>query len=177
MKAWFRLHRERADGVIVIKGIGAQVSPLTELSARFVYRVLSKLDQEEHKCVQRYRSWGLDIEWRTVWMNLHLWRFIRPVRDTAWLIAHGILPTADRLMRFGMSVDPECHWGQAESLIHLFVECSVARQLVSWYSSLVHRVRLRVTAPTPAQILTGYKQAEKLPPLFPCLLGIIKHRI
>ena len=33
-------------------------------------------------------------------------RFVRSVQDTAWLSFHGILPTADRLARFKMNVDP-----------------------------------------------------------------------
>ena len=44
--------------------------------------------------------------------------------------------TADRLTRFGMSVDPLCHCGQVETLIHLFVDCPVAKHMLRWYVSL-----------------------------------------
>ena len=41
----------------------------------------------EHRCVVKFRAWGIEVHWETVWSNLHLWHFIRPVRDTNWLIA------------------------------------------------------------------------------------------
>ena len=69
------------------------------------------------------------MDWPTVWSNLHLWRFIRPVRDTNWLLAHGVLPTVDCLARFGLTVDPLCHCGQVESILHLFTACPLARHL------------------------------------------------
>ena len=120
--------------------------------------------------------WQLN-DWPTVWSNFHLWRFIRPVRDTNWLIAHGILPTADRLTRFGMTVDSSCHCGQPESLVHLFTQCPLAKRLIAWYQILVRRVLPTLPRPAPSQILVGYDKSVKIPPVFPCLLGIIPHRI
>ena len=117
------------------------------------------------------------MDWKTVWLNLHLWRFLRPVRDTAWLIAHAILPTADRLIRFGMSVNPSCHCGQAESLVHLFVDCPLASRVFAWYLSLVRRFAPTTGPLSTSQILCGYGPIVKLPPVLPCLLGIIRHRI
>ena len=112
-----------------------------------------------------------------MWSNFHLWRFIRPVRDTNWLIAHGIFPTADRLTRFGMTVDSSCHCGQPESLVHLFTQCPLAKRLIAWYQVLVCRVLSTLPRPTPSQILVGYDKSVKITPVFPCLLGIIRHRI
>ena len=45
----------------------------------------------EHCCVLKFRAWGFEVHWDTVWSNLHLWRFIRPVRDTNWLIAKHLI--------------------------------------------------------------------------------------
>ena len=33
----------------------------------FVYRLFSTLARTEHRCVAQYQSWGLAIEWGTVW--------------------------------------------------------------------------------------------------------------
>jgi hypothetical protein len=177
MSSWFRLSRSLEDGKIVINGSGTSSCPLESLSAKFVYREFSRLDRKEHRCVAKYHCWGLTVDWRKVWLQLHLWRFIRPVRDTSWLIAHGILPTADRLFRFGMAVDPSCHCGQAESLLHLFTQCPTAKRLLAWYQSLVRRIAPQAVRPTPSQVLVGYGSSVKLPPVFPCLLGVIRHQI
>ena len=123
-------------GVIVIRGHGSSMCPLRSLSARFAYQEFSRIDRVEHRCVEKYHLWGLSVDWKTVWLNLHLWRFLCPVRDTAWLIAHGILPSADCLIRFGMPVNPSCHCDQAESLMYLFVDSPLAFRIFAWYLSL-----------------------------------------
>ena len=127
--------------------------------------------------LKKYCSWGMDVEWNTVWGNLHLWRFLRPARNTNWLIAHGVLPTADGLRRFRMSVDSLCHCGQPEDLLHLFTQCNIAPRLVTWYQSLVRKVTSSCPDPTPSQILVGHRASAKIAPVFPCLLGIIRHQL
>ena len=122
MHSWFRLSCTFDAGEIVLRGHGTSSCPLKSLSARLAYQAFSHMDRTEHRCVEKFRSWGLTVHWKTVWLNLDLWRFLHPARDTAWLVAHGILPTADRLIRFGMSINPLCHCGRTESLIHLFVD-------------------------------------------------------
>ena len=176
MLAWFRLSRRLKNGNIVVDG-SSSVVPLASLSVRFAYRQFSRLAREDHRCVAKFRSWGMPVEWSSVWSNLHLWRFVRPVWDTNWLIAHGVLPTADRLIRFGVRIHPSCHCGQAESLIHLLVECPVAKRLLAWYQSLVRSVVPCLAHPTLSQILLGYDKSVKIPPVFPCLLGLIRHRL
>ena len=176
MMAWFRLSRRLENGNIVVDGSGSVV-PLASLSVRLAYRQFSHLAPEDHRCVAKFREWGIPVEWSSVWSNLHLWRFVRPVRDTNWLIAHGVLPTADRLIRFGVRIHPSCHCGQPESLVHLFVECPVAKRLLAWYQSLVRSAVPRLARPTPSQILLGYGKSVTIPPVFPCLLGIIRHRL
>ena len=176
MASWFGLRHSLDNGIIVIHG-SRSVCSVYNLSARFAYRELLRLDCTEHRCVEKYRSWNLAIDWNAVWSNLYLWRFIRPVRDTSWLIAHGILPTADRLQRFGMSVHPLCHCGRPESLIHLFTECPLAVSLLTWYMSLVAQFNQTFPTTTSSQILCGYATSLKILPIFPCLLGIIRHQI
>ena len=110
----------------------------------------------------------------TNWLIAH---GILPMVYCPWYIAHGILPTANRLLRFNIDVDPLCHCGQPEPLLHLFVECPFAKHLVAWYQQLVHRALPQLGCPSASQILVGYKQSVRIPPAFPCLLGIICHRI
>ena len=177
MRAWFRLSRRQENGELVIVGSNNSFCSLRNLSVRFLYQQFSRLDYSPSRCVAKFSFWGLAVDWPTVWSNFHLWRCIRLVRDTNWLIAHGILPTADRLTRFGITVDSSCHCGQPESLVHLFTQCPLEKRLIAWYQVLVRRVLPTLSRPTPSQILVGYNKSVKIPPVFPCLLGIIRHQI
>ena len=177
LESWFSLSRSSDGEEIVITGPGSSSCQLLSLTARFAYHVFSTNERTQHRCVEKFQSWGLAPDWRGVWASLHFWRFIRPVRDTSWFIAHGILPTADRLRRFGMNVSPVCHCGQVETLVHLFVDCSFAKQFFSWYS-LVHRRHTPAAGSlSPVEVLVGYGRSVKIPPVFPCLLGILCHHI
>ena len=97
--------------------------------------------------------------------------------DTNWKIAHGILPTADRLLRYNSKIDPFCHYGHCESLVHLLVECPLAKQLFDWYQTLVRRASPQQHRLTASEIMVGCDSSIALPPTFPCLLGLIRHRI
>ena len=176
MVLWYQLSRRMENGTIFVEGRSTSC-PISSLTVRFVYRQLLRLYCPLHPCVERYRSWGFVVEWDTVWSNLHLWRFVHLVRDTNWLIAHGILPTTDLLAPFGMSVDPEGHCGAVETLIHLFTRCPVALRVFAWYQSIVHHAVPTSVQPSPSQLLVGYDRSVQIPPVFPCLLGIIRHHL
>ena len=98
------------------------------------------------------------------------------MQDTAWLTFHGILPTADRLARFGMHVDLACFCGEPESLTHLFSSCPFASEVLHWFT-----VQLRKHHPTAAlttgQILFGFDPASGVPIVFTALLGILRHHV
>ena len=82
--------------------------------------------------------------WNQAWASLRLWRFVRAVQDTAWLSFHGILPTADRLVRFSMKVSPLCFCGEPETLLHMFTSCPFALDIVEWFK--IQR-RKHITSP------------------------------
>ena len=70
-----------------------------------------------------------------------------------------------------------CHCGRTESLIHLFTDCPFAIQLIDWYFSVYKRFRPQSQRPSKCDILVGYGKNVKVPPVFPCLLGLIRHHI
>ena len=176
MTAWFSLPQRLENGEIVVAGPGTVACPLHSLTVRFVYRELVYLAHVEHRCVSKYGTWGLSVEWCTIWRNLQLWRYTLEGCDTNWKIAHGILPTADQLQRFNVNIDPSCHCGQRESLMHLLV-CPLAKRLFDWYQVLVQRAFPQQHRLTASEIMVGYDSSVILPPVFPCLLGLIHHRI
>jgi hypothetical protein len=169
--AWFALERTFVDNEYVICGPRKSVVTLEQLSASFVYDTLSHQHRKQHRCVDKYANWGLPVDWSNVWLSLLIWRFIRPVRDTSWLIAHGILPTADRLLRFGMHVVPLCHCGRTESLIHIFTDCPFAIQLIDWYFSVYKRFRPQFQRPSKCDLLVGYDKNVKVPPRISMFVG------
>ena len=177
MRTWFRFSRRLENGHILIQGPGTSSCSLGDLTASVAYRYLSHLDKSEHRCVSKYRDRGITVDWSSVWHNLQLWRFIRPVRDTSWSVAHSILPTADRLRKMGMDVPPLCHCGEPETIEHIFCQCQLAMKLLAWYQSWVKRANPQAAYPSTGQILVGYDRTVKLPPVFPCLLGIIRHQL
>ena len=82
MAAWFGFHQRLEQDQVVIVGAHGPPCSLGSLTASYAYEQLSCLNCPDHRCLDKYRSWNLSVEWRTVWSNLQLWRFLRPVRDT-----------------------------------------------------------------------------------------------
>ena len=89
---------------------GADPLNLANVSAWEAYAILLRNKGTENRCVEKFSALG--VEWHTVWKNLDQLRHDRVALDTSWLVAHSVLPTADRLLRFGMSVSPWCHCGR-----------------------------------------------------------------
>ncbi|CAB4007822.1 Hypothetical predicted protein [Paramuricea clavata] len=93
------------------------------------------------------------------------------------LSAHGILPTADLLIRFAQRVDPVCHCGCPESLVHLFTECSLAIDVFDWFHCLLKRFLPQCKYPTDTEFLFGFYPARRIPLVYSALLGILRHHL
>ena len=149
--------------------------PLQQATSKSVYRGLlhNHVCLAPHRCTTKF----VDIHWAGLWRSLHLLRYNRAAMDTSWLVAHGILPTADRLIRFGMKVNPTCHCGKPESLEHILATCCHAKTILAWYHRLLTQHRHVILPLTPSQVLFGHKPADNIPAGFVALLGLIRHRI
>ncbi len=130
LSAWVLLKGQSEQGAWVIPRPSGQTLP-----ARASYSLLRQSSAVEHRSVAKYNKWGINVPWPAVWASLHLWRYVRSVQDTTWLTCHGILPVADRLVRFGMRVDPLCFCGQQETLLHLFTACPFSAAVIDWFHS------------------------------------------
>ena len=149
---------------------------ITELTAKISYSLLARANQCEHRSVAKFRDLAIPVAWSQAWASLRLWRFVRSVQDTAWLSFHGILPTADRLVRFGMKVSPLCFCGEPETLLHLFTSCPLALDVLQWFTTKLNKHH-PVSALTTAQILFRFVCASGVPVVFTALLGIVRHHI
>lgn len=172
MDAWFSLSPKFVDGEFIVERLKNRACKLSDLSARFVYDVLSSRNRTQHHCVEKYRGWGVSDDWSTVWHNLLLWRFIRMVSGPCY-------PSDCRpFALFRNEREPtQCLCGNKETLFHLFTACPFAMQLIEWYHDVHKRVSPTSSQPTPGKILLGYNRSVQIPLVFPCLLGIIRHYI
>ena len=175
ISAWLQVGGHHAPGGWVVPCTGADPLALSNITSRDVYTILVRDSGYEHRCVEKYSALG--VEWRTVWKNLDLMRHDRVALDTSWLVAHGVLPTADRLLWFGMTVSPWCHCGRRESIEHLFVECSFISPLIDWFHALLSNFRPSLPRPTSREIRFSYKKADNIPAGFSVLMALVRHQV
>ena len=174
VQAWLDIKGNKTNSAWVVpRTEPTPDTPLEHLTACIAYRQLSYLQLTPPRCVTKHPS----VEWPTVWSNLNHLRFTRPALDTSWLICHGVLPTAARLIAFNMTVSPLCHCGQNETLQHLFYHCPLTQDLINWFYRLILQHSRRVHRPTMWEMLYSYRRAIAIPPGFIALLGLIRHHI
>jgi hypothetical protein len=177
LSSWVTLHGRNEQGAWVVPRHSGQSMPLEDLTASTAYSLLRRSSATEHRSVAKYRDWGINVQWQAVWASLHLWRFVRSVQDTAWLTFHGILPTADRLVRFGMRVDPLCFCGAEENLIHLFTSCQFSVSIIDWFQSILKKWQPNAPLLPVKNILFGFAPNSNAPVAFSALLGVLRHSI
>ena len=148
--------------------------PVTEVTAGISYFLFSRYQHVEHCSASKFRDLHLVVEWKHVWASLRLWCFLRSVQDTLWLSFHGILPTADCLVRFGMRVNPACFCGQPETLLHLFTACPFAPQTFDWLILQQRKLQPSACVISPTICLFGFPSASPVPVVFTALLQIFK---
>ena len=166
----------QADGSWIIPRPHADPISVVDLTVKVSYTLLTKATQTEHRCLAKFRDLNIPVTWNQAWSTLRIWRFVRSVQNTASLTFHWILPTADRLVRFGMNVNPACFCGEPESLIHLFTSCLFALEVFQWFLIQL-REHHPTAALTPGQILFGFESASGLHIVFMALLSILCHHV
>ena len=173
VSAWQRVGGTRNDQNILIVHPSNLPSPMkiSELTASFAYRTLTRSELPLPNCVNKFPN----ISWPAVWQSIHLCRFIRPTLDSAWKIADGVLPTADRLIRFGLEIPPQCFCGHIESADHLFFDCPLAQQLWFWFISLANSYRRDFAPLTKEAVRFGISRTAAVPMGLQVLMHIIKH--
>ena len=150
------------------------------LSVKLAYSCL--LSSVVPHCVGKFRPLFGDLYWPATWSQVHVMPFDRHVADFSWLLAHGVVLTANRLRTsFRMSsVPPGCFCGAPlETVAHLFFECPLAQSVFAWVQSLL--VLAVPSAPSLClrHVLFGFDIAEftVVPRVFVYLINLAKHRI
>ena len=171
--AWFQLKGTQANGSWVIPRPHADPIPVVDLTAKVSYTLLTKATQSEHRSLAKFRDLNIPVTWNQAWSYLRIWRFVRSVQDTACLTFHRILPTADRLLQFGMNVNPTCF---AVSPRRWFICLHLAWEVFQWFTIQL-RKHHPMAALTTSRILFGFESASGVPIVFTALLGILRHHV
>ena len=109
---------------------------LEQLTSRIAYRPIQPV--VTHRCQTKFATYHLD--WPALWCDLDLYFVNKPIWKTNFLIIHGILPTVDRLARWG--IEPRnrlCHCGEPETQEHLYEHCPLTLILIDWFEELLGR--------------------------------------
>ena len=135
LSAWRNFQGGNEAGHLVL-GIRKDIPlAITTMTTQKTYRLGQSFYEKPPHCIEKFRPVYGDLYWSSTWQQLHAIHLSRPVIDLNWKIAHGVLYTASRLVNsFGYKkIDVVCFCrGDAETLEHLFFECSFAQILINW---------------------------------------------
>lgn len=125
LEAWALLGgHTRGDGFFLRPQENGTPRPLANSTTKLCYSILAQQTAEPPHCILKFAGSFGPLFWSETWKQVHIMPLDRHVIDTNWKIAHGVIYTADRLVSFGMAVDPTCHCtNDRETLQHLFFGC------------------------------------------------------
>ena len=171
--AWQRLGGNKtADGSLTFETPSSH-TPVTHLTTGIAYKILINNESQPPRCETKLRL----NHWPAVWQSIHLCRYIRPTLDSVWKMAHDVLPTADRLICYGMNVSKFCFCGALETADHLLFQCSIATRVWFWFSFLAHKYRQDFPLLSTVNVRFGYPRTDAVPKGFQVLTHIIKHQL
>ena len=182
MEAWGMLGGGSVEGVTSLDVSSGSPLLVEHMSGRNTYLLRqTRLGVQPH-CVAKFDAHYGPLPWPQIWGQLHVCPYDRLVTDLNWQIAHGVLYTGARLgTRFRIaSVDPRCFCGtDDETLEHLFFECELARQLVSWVQDKLRQIEPQAASFTVTELLFGFTPARRrvIPSIIIWMLQVMKHAV
>jgi len=155
-----------------------KASPCESLTVKTAYQLLVQKAAQTPHCVTKFSPQYPSVDWPTAWKFVNCCLFDKPVTDFAWKAAHGVVYTADRLIGFGMDIEPNCFCSStAETIQHLFFDCPFAQQILRWVQTLLDLFEPnspRLTAPT---VLYGFPAGSNCPLVFSYFMHVVKYYI
>ena len=146
---------------------------LKELTAHRAYLCIR--GSPENWCVQCFQDYSID--WPSLWRDLELYFIDKPIWKTNFLLAHGILPSTDRLQRWGIVIQqPLCHCGAPETQAHLFKHSSLFLYAVRWFEGLLAQSRPQHRL-SNTHVRFGFPTSAGIPARFKFLLATLRHYI
>ena len=168
LDAWLRLGSATLVETSWVVQFESGSLPLNELTAHRAYLRLRGLP--EHRCRLPHRLVFDLARFRTFFTDKAIWK-------TNFLLVHGILPTTDRLQRWGIVTrQPLCHCGAQESQAHLFEHCPLLLHAVRWFEGLLAQSRPQHRL-SNAHVRFGFPSSAGIPAGFKFLLATLRHYI
>lgn len=167
----------RPSGLCFRSESGA-LSPVSGSCAKSLYTALVVNTISPPRCVEKFAPIFGPLYWEQTWQQVTITPLDRKVRDLSWKAAHGVLLTADRLARFGMSVDQRCFCTREdETPSHLFFHCTFISSLLLWAQSLIMRAHPSFPSLQERHLLFGFAPAElrHVSPVCLYLINLIKY--
>ena len=178
LESWALLGgHSRGNGYFLCADDNGQPRPLAICTTKLCYSILMKTTAIPPHCINKFSSTFGSLYWAETWKQVHVLPLDRHVIDVNWKIAHGVLYTADRLVSFGMSVDPMCHCNNdRETLQHLFFDCTFTQSVLLQLQTIFLRVTPLCPRLAPRHLLFGFDEGEReiVPPVFSYVLNLAK---
>ena len=152
-------------------------SPVSSMSTKICYLYLLSENMAPPHCVEKFAPTFGALHWPSTWRSLSFFDIDRHVIDLNWKIAHGVPYTAERLVRFGLSVLLPCFCGSPiESLDNFFFSCPLPQSLLSWLQSLMFNFSHMCPVILCRHALFGFNSDELrvTPRIFGYLLNVCK---
>ena len=153
--------------------------PLSASTTKLCYKVLLDSVTTPPHCIHKFSGTFGPLYWDDTWKQVHVMPLDRHVIDVNWKIAHGVIYTADRLVSFGMAVDPMCHCNNHhETLQHLFFDCLFSQAILQEIEAIFRRVTPLCPSLESRHLLFGFNGGERereiVPPVFSYTLNLVK---
>ena len=180
MESWALLRGHMSPAGFAFRTALDPSTPVASLTTKLAYTTLLRDGAVTPSCVTRLNTAFPGLDWPMIWSQVHTSPLDRKVRDVSWRVAHGALPTADRLSRHGTDVDLSCFCRKApESHVHLFYDCQFITVLLLWAQTLFLRVCPLSPTLRARHLLFGFDSSEVdvVPPVFTYLLHLIKYQV
>ena len=175
--SWAQLGGFCKNDSFFVNIIDSPATPVSSITTKMCYMSLVAGLTPVANCVSKFRPIYDTLYWKDTWAQIHLFPLDRYTIDTSWKVAHGVLYTADRLLRLGVNVDPACFCLLAdETPAHLFFECHVAAAVLQ-HVMLAFKSAVPVCPPLNVQrMLFGFSPDDRLavPPVFSYVLNLVK---
>ena len=154
------------------------LSPVSGSCAKSLYSALVVHNISPPRCIGKFATIYGPLYWEHTWRQVATTPLDRKVRDHSWKVAHGVLLTADRLTRFGMSVDQRCFCSQDdETPSHLFFHCTFISSLLLWAQSIIMRANPSFPSLLERHLLFGFNPTElrNISPVCLYFINLIKY--
>ena len=149
-------------------------TPLCYCTSIMIYQQLMKTEPRTSRYLTKFLPSDGQLYWTHTLASIHQCCFTRTALDISWKIAHVVLTTVDRLLKFKTQMHFKCVCGQLETTIHLLLECVDYNIVIQWFCRVLSDYLKTPFSLQPRHVLFGFGPREKYPPAFSACATLYK---